>query len=72
VENLDQPAPLCFVLMPFGKKMDAGGRVTDFDAVYQQVIAPAVVLAGLEPVRAADAVPLRRGRHHRRQSERVL
>jgi tetratricopeptide (TPR) repeat protein len=54
VENLDQPAPLCFVLMPFGKKMDAGGRVTDFDAVYQQVIAPAVVLAGLEPVRADE------------------
>jgi tetratricopeptide (TPR) repeat protein len=54
VENLDQPAPLCFVLMPFGKKMDAGGRVTDFDAVYQQVIVPAVEQAGLEPVRADE------------------
>jgi MAP3K TRAFs-binding domain len=54
VENLDQPAPLCFVLMPFGKKMDAGGRVTDFDAIYRQVIAPAVELAGLEPVRADE------------------
>jgi tetratricopeptide (TPR) repeat protein len=40
--------------MPFGKKMDAGGRVTDFDAVYQQVIVPAVEQAGLEPVRADE------------------
>jgi hypothetical protein len=49
-----QPAPLCFVLMPFGRKMDAAGRVTDFDAIYQKVIAPAVVEAGLEPVRADE------------------
>jgi tetratricopeptide (TPR) repeat protein len=54
VDEIDQPAPLCFVLMPFGKKMDAAGRVTDFDAVYRQIIAPAVVQAGLEPVRADE------------------
>src|SRR6266700_3345381 len=54
VDTIDQLAPLCFVLMPFGKKMDAAGRLTDFDAVYQQVIAPAVVKAGLEPVRADE------------------
>jgi tetratricopeptide (TPR) repeat protein len=54
VENSDQPAPLCFVLMPFGRKMDAAGRVTDFDSIYQKVIAPAVVEAGLEPVRADE------------------
>jgi tetratricopeptide (TPR) repeat protein len=54
VDEINQPAPLCFVLMPFGKKMDAGGRLTDFDAVYQQVIAPAVMQAGLEPVRADE------------------
>jgi tetratricopeptide (TPR) repeat protein len=40
--------------MPFGKKMDAGGRVTDFDAVYQRLIAPAVAQAGLEPIRADE------------------
>jgi len=33
----DQLAPLCFVLMPFGKKMDAGGRVTNFDSVYTKI-----------------------------------
>ena len=47
-------APLCFVLMPFGRKLDAAGRVTDFDAVYQQIIAPAVEQAGLEPIRADE------------------
>src|SRR5690606_6369909 len=45
---------LCFVLMPFGRKMDAAGRVTDFDAVYEQIIAPAVEDAGLEPIRADE------------------
>src|SRR5882757_61955 len=54
VDSLDQPAPLCFVLMPFSKKMDAAGRVTNFDTVYQKVIAPAVAQAGLEPVRADE------------------
>jgi hypothetical protein len=54
VDKLDEPAPLCFVLMPFGRKMDAAGRVTDFDAVYQNLIAPAVQQAGLEPLRADE------------------
>ncbi len=47
-------APLCFVLMPFGKKMDAAGRVTNFDSVYARIIAPAVERAGLEPIRADE------------------
>ncbi len=47
-------APLCFVLMPFGKKMDAAGRVTNFDSVYVKIIAPAVARAGLEPIRADE------------------
>jgi tetratricopeptide (TPR) repeat protein len=54
---LDTPEPprdLCFVLMPFGKKTDAAGRVTNFDSVYQKIIAPAVEAAGLEPIRADD------------------
>ena len=46
--------PLCFVLMPFGRKSDAAGATIDFDAVYQQLIAPAIRAAGLEPVRADD------------------
>lgn len=46
--------PLCFVLMPFGRKLDERGRLIDFDAVYQTVLAPAVVQAGLEPIRADE------------------
>ncbi len=46
--------PLCFVLMPFGKKPAAEGRLVDFDAVYDQLIQPAIVAAGLEPLRADE------------------
>src|SRR5258706_9451587 len=53
-ENIEPLAPLCFVLMPFGTKTDKAGRVTNFDSVYQKVIVPAVVKAGLEPVRADE------------------
>lgn len=44
--------PLCFVLMPFGKKRASDNRLIDFDAVYHQLIAPAIEQAGLEPLRA--------------------
>jgi tetratricopeptide (TPR) repeat protein len=54
LDTIDPPPPLCFVLMPFGKKTDAAGRVTNFDSVYQKIIAPAVEAAGLEPIRADD------------------
>jgi len=46
--------PLCFVLMPFGRKPAAEGRLVDFDAVYDQLIRPAIVAAGLEPLRADE------------------
>jgi hypothetical protein len=46
--------PLCFVLMPFGKKPDAAGAMIDFDAVYHDLIAPAIEDAGLEPLRADE------------------
>jgi tetratricopeptide (TPR) repeat protein len=49
-------APLCFVLMPFGKKPDAAGAMIDFDAVYADLIAPAIRDAGLEPLRADEEV----------------
>jgi len=54
VDNSEALTPLCFVLMPFGRKMDAAGRVINFDSVYQKIIAPAVAEAGLEPVRADE------------------
>lgn len=44
--------PLCFVLMPFGKKPTSGGGIVDFDAVYENLIAPAIKDAELEPLRA--------------------
>jgi len=46
--------PLCFVLMPFGKKTDAAGRLVNFDEVYKQLIAPAVRAAEMDPIRADE------------------
>lgn len=46
--------PLCFILMPFGKKPDAAGAVVYFDAVYKNLIAPAIDDAGMEPLRADE------------------
>ncbi len=46
--------PLCFVLMPFGRKPDERGRLIDFDAIYRQVIAPAVTGAEMEVIRADE------------------
>ena len=46
--------PLCFVLMPFGKKAAASGLVIDFDAVYKELILPAISNADLEPLRADE------------------
>lgn len=46
--------PLCFVLMPFGKKPDSAGSTVDFDAVYRELIVPAVEEAGLQPLRADE------------------
>lgn len=48
------PHPLCFVLMPFGQKPDGQGGIVDFDAVYAQVLKPAIEAAGLEPLRADE------------------
>jgi hypothetical protein len=46
--------PLCFVLMPFGKKAIPSRRTVDFDAVYHDIIQPAIDQAGLEPLRADE------------------
>src|SRR4051794_3630354 len=46
--------PLCFVLMPFGKKPTVAGATVDFDAVYHELIAPAVDAAGLQAIRADE------------------
>jgi tetratricopeptide (TPR) repeat protein len=46
--------PFCFVLMPFGKKSDPAGAIIDFDAVFQNLIAPAIEEASLRPIRADE------------------
>lgn len=48
--------PLCFVLMPFGKKNNSTGQTVDFDAVYSELIFPAIKEATLEPLRADEEV----------------
>jgi hypothetical protein len=46
--------PLCFILMPFDKKPDATGRLINFDAVYANLIVPAVKAAGMDVLRADE------------------
>ncbi len=51
--------PLCFILLPYGTQPLATGATVDFDAVFDQIVAPAITAAGLEPLRAApDAPPI--------------
>lgn len=51
-ELLNQP--LCFVLMPFGKKKDSCGKEIDFDTVYNELIIPSIANAGMQPIRADE------------------
>jgi tetratricopeptide (TPR) repeat protein len=46
--------PYCFVLMPFGIKLDSNGNSINFDAVYAEIIKPSIISAGLEPIRADE------------------
>jgi hypothetical protein len=40
--------------MPFGKKSGLAGSLIDFDAVYQELVIPAIEAAGLDPLRADE------------------
>jgi len=63
--------PLCFVLMPFGKKADpTGGPLIDFDVIYQTAIKPAILESGLEPIRADQEQGI--GIIHKAMFERLL
>jgi tetratricopeptide (TPR) repeat protein len=42
--------------MPFGKKTDDAGKIVDFDAVYAELIRPAIEESGLESLRADEEV----------------
>lgn len=47
--------PLCFIIMPFGKKKDpASNREINFDIIYEQYIKPSVEKAGMKPIRADE------------------
>ena len=49
-------APLCFVLLPLGVRANTDGSMINFDRVYEDLIAPAVRDAELEPIRADQEV----------------
>ena len=46
--------PLCFILMPFGKKKDEKGKIIDFDKIYNDFIKTSIEQSGLEPIRADE------------------
>jgi len=62
--------PLCFILMPFGSKPAPSGLTVNFDAVYENLIKPAVIAAGLEPLRADEEMA--GGIIHRPMFERLV
>jgi len=62
--------PLCFVLMPFGKKKDEKGREIDFDSIYNTLIQPAIEDAGMDAVRADEEMV--GGFIHKPMYERLL
>jgi tetratricopeptide (TPR) repeat protein len=65
------PRPLCFVLMPFGKKKDPqGGPDIDFDRIYEEAIRPGIEAADLDPLRADEERT--GGIIHRAMFERLL
>jgi tetratricopeptide (TPR) repeat protein len=63
--------PLCFVLMPFGKKKDpSGGPEIDFDDIYERAIRPGIEGADMDPIRADEE--LTGGIIHKAMFERLL
>ena len=47
-------ADVCFVIMPFGEKVDLKGKKVKFDDIYAMLLAPAIRVSGLEPVRCDE------------------
>lgn len=64
------PNDLCLVLMPFGKKSGLSGTLVDFDAIYRDLIAPAIADAGFEPVRGDEGMA--GGLIHKSMFERLI
>jgi O-acetyl-ADP-ribose deacetylase (regulator of RNase III) len=42
----------CFIITPYGTRPDAAGNTINFDDVFDKLVEPAVIEAGLEPVRS--------------------
>jgi hypothetical protein len=61
---------VCFIIMPFGRKPDAAGRPIDFDAVHDEIIAPAIAAAGFNGVRADKEMSA--GVIHKAMFERLI
>ena len=49
-----EPKNTCFVIMPFGEKKDVGGRMINFDKIYEEIIKEPIRSAGLEPLRCDE------------------
>ena len=47
--------PICYVVMPYGRKTDQNGLLIDSDAVYDKLIRPACQLADLDVARGDEA-----------------
>ncbi len=56
--------------MPFGRKSDAAGCLIDFDGVFRDLIAPAIEMAGLKPLRADEEIT--GGIIHKAMFERLI
>ena len=62
--------PLCFVLMPFGVKIDKQGRSIDFNQIYESLIKKAIEACDMEPIRADEE--LLGGAIHKPMFERLV
>ncbi|UOM36708.1 TRAFs-binding domain-containing protein [Acuticoccus sp. I52.16.1] len=63
--------PLCFILMPFGRKPDpAANRTIDFDDVFERAIRKGIEAAGMSPLRGD--LEARGGLIHKQFFERLI
>lgn len=62
--------PYCFVLMPFGEKLNEKGNIINFDKVYRDIILPSIENADLSPIRADEE--LQGGFIHKSMFERLM
>ena len=61
--------PKCFVIMPFGERADAEGKIVDFNEVYTCVIKPTIESLDIDCVRCDEIEES--GRIHRKMFEHV-